>query len=84
VHLQVLSFYLRFWGAAVVIGLYIALIKPLGYVLSTIGLGSSTMFMIGYKKPVKAIFISMIVVMLVFFVFKVLLDVPLPLRFLNF
>lgn len=64
--------------------LYAAILKHIGYIIATILLGVFIMWFLGYRKPVRAVFYTCLAVACTFFIFKVLLNVPLPLIFLDF
>ncbi len=65
-----------------VLAIYVVLFKRLGYIICT----SLLMFYVtvaqGYKKYITTAIVSVVFTLIVFFVFKVLLKVPLPTLFL--
>ncbi len=64
--------------------IYVVLLKKIGYVIDTFLLSAFIMRALGYKKlPVIAI-CSALAVAVTFFVFKMLLSVPLPMILLDF
>lgn len=69
---------------AAALGLYIFLLPILGYILCSIALGSFLIFMLGYRNIPVTLIGCTIFTAVVFIIFKVLLNVPLPTLFLNF
>lgn len=63
---------------------YIILMDWIGYCLDTFLLCAATMLLLGYRSWWKIGLSSLATVVLVFILFKVILNVPLPLLFLDF
>ena len=64
--------------------LYIVLLPKIGYIVDTFILGIFVIRSLGYKKIGITLLCSGIAVLVTFFVFKILLAVPLPMIFLEF
>ncbi len=64
--------------------IYVLLLKKIGYVIDTFILCAFIMRALGYKKYPIIVICSLAAVLVTFFVFKVLLSVPLPMVFLDF
>ena len=70
--------------AVAVMSLYVFMLKKIGYVIDTTVLAIYTMVTLGYRRW-GVVFISAVsITAVVFFVFKVLLNVPLPMLFFEF
>lgn len=67
----------------VALAVYIALFRLIGYVLSTILLGSSIILGLRYNSLKGAIFWPALMVLIVFVIFRILLKVPLPVLLLQ-
>lgn len=63
---------------------YVVLLKKIGYVIDTFLLSAFIMRSLGYKKIGITALCSALAVAATFFIFKVLLTVPLPMIFLDF
>ncbi len=63
---------------------YVILIKKIGYVIDTFLLCVFMIRSLGYKKIGVTVMCAVLAVAATFFVFKVLLSVPLPMIFLDF
>jgi len=61
-----------------VLAIYLVLFKKLGYIICTSLLMFYVILAQGYRKYVKAAAASVVFTLIVFFVFKILLKVPLP------
>lgn len=66
----------------VALAAYMALFRLIGYVLSTILLGSSIILGLRYNNVKGAILWPTLMVLVVFVIFRILLKVPLPVLFL--
>ncbi len=75
---------LKVLEATAVLFLYIFLMKKIGYVIDTILLSFYTMFALGYRKIKVAVPVAVILTLIIFFIFKVLLRVSLPMAFFDF
>ncbi len=64
--------------------IYVILIKKIGYIIDTFLLCVFIVRFLGYKKIGITAFCSALAVGATFFIFKVLLSVPLPMIFLDF
>jgi putative tricarboxylic transport membrane protein len=63
---------------------YAVLLPVIGYVFATFCLCSFIMIALGYRKILNVIIFTILTVAVVFFIFKILLDVPLPMIFFDF
>ena len=64
--------------------IYVFLLKKIGYIIDTFILCFFVIRSLGYKKTGVTLLCSALAVACVFFIFKVLLSVPLPMRLLDF
>lgn len=64
------------------LALYALCLKTVGYVASTLSLGVFIVRLLGYKSWGKNLIFCIVVTALVFFVFRIILGVPLPMVFL--
>ena len=64
--------------------LYVVLIKPLGFVVSTFLFLTGSMILLEVKNKKIAVLVPIITVVLIYFVFKILLKVQIPVGFLGF
>ncbi|WP_408011268.1 tripartite tricarboxylate transporter TctB family protein [Pseudalkalibacillus sp. A8] len=58
--------------------IYSVILSYLGYLLSTLFLFLSILFLIGYRKKTFGVLIGVIIVVAIFAIFKIALNVPLP------
>ncbi len=63
--------------------IYSLVLKVFGYLISTIMLTSYTIFTMKYSKKKNILLISCVVILVIYLIFKVLLQIPLPRGFLN-
>ena len=63
---------------------YVVLLKKIGYIIDTFALCFFIIRSLGYKKTGVTLLCSALAVACVFFIFKVLLSVPLPMILLDF
>jgi hypothetical protein len=63
---------------------YVLLVRRIGYIAATLLLVGYTVWALGYKNYRALILCSVLTVGAIFFIFKVLLHVPLPLFFFDF
>ena len=63
---------------------YIIVLKWLGYILSTILLIMYTIIVLGYTKIKQVLLISIIAVLIIYVIFRYLINVPLPQGFMGF
>jgi putative tricarboxylic transport membrane protein len=63
---------------------YAVLLPIIGYAISTFCLCSFIMVALGYRNYRNVVLFTILTVAAVFFIFKVLLDVPLPMIFFDF
>ena len=63
---------------------YVMLFKPLGYVLASFLLSMAIMFLIGKRKPVQMILVSLLVPLVMFIIFYKVLKVNIPMGPLSF
>lgn len=64
--------------------LYVVLIKPLGFVVSTFLFLTGSMILLEVKNKKIAVLVPIITVALIYFVFKILLKVQIPVGILGF
>ena len=64
--------------------IYVFLLKKIGYIIDTFILCFFVIRSLGYKKTGVTLLCSALAVACVFFIFKVLLSVPLPMILLDF
>ncbi len=64
--------------------IYVILLKKIGYVIDTFLLSAFIMRSLGYRKYGIIALCSVLAVAATFFIFKILLSVPLPMVFLDF
>lgn len=64
--------------------IYVVLLKKIGYVIDTFLLSAFIMRSLGYRKYGVIALCSVLAVAATFFIFKILLSVPLPMVFLDF
>lgn len=70
--------------AVAVMSLYVFMLKKIGYVIDTTVLAIYTMVTLGYRRWGVVLISAVSITAAVFFVFKVLLNVPLPMLFFEF
>ena len=66
------------------LAVYVFLLKKIGYIIDTFALCFFIIRSLGYKKTAVTLLCSALAVACVFFIFKVLLSVPLPMILLDF
>lgn len=66
------------------LAVYVFLLKKIGYIIDTFALCFFIIRSLGYKKTGVTLLCSALAVACVFFIFKVLLSVPLPMILLDF
>jgi len=62
---------------------YVFIFEPLGYFISTFLMGVFAIYSLGLRDIKKAILYPLAIVLILFFAFKILLNVPLPTLFLD-
>lgn len=62
---------------------YISVIEYIGYVAASVLLAMAVMRLLGYKRILISLAVAAVTAGVCFFVFKILLDVPLPTAFLD-